>query len=113
MKRHKIKCIKVNVGDDIIVMTPSHPLSIAIQIKAIIDRILALDDNEFEYSCNSLDGLAVFHHYGQGSHPKEISVTYYVNGKKATYEEAVADLERGKQYVEQLIGQNNDCTRSI
>lgn len=103
MKKHKIKCIKVNVGDDIIVMAPSHPLSIAIQVKSIIDRILALDDKEFEYSCNSLEGLAIFQHYGQGVHSKEISVMYYVNGKKATYEEAVADLERGKQYVEQLI----------
>lgn len=103
MKNNKTKCIKVNVGDDIVMAAPSHPLSVAMQIKMIVDRILALDDKEFEYSCNSLEGLAVFQYYGQGVHPNEISVTYYVNGKKAKYEEAVADLERGMQYVKQLI----------
>ncbi len=98
------KCIKVNVGTDIVMSAPSHPLSVAMQIKRIIDRILALEDNEFEYSCNSLEGLAVFQHYGQDTHRKEISVVYYLNGNKAKYDEVVADLERGKQYVELLIG---------
>lgn len=103
MKNHRIKCIKVNVGTDVIMTSPSHPLSVSLQIKKIIDRILVLDDKDFEYSCNSLEGLAVFHYYGQKAHPKEISVMYFINGKKAKYEEAVSDLERGKQYVEQLI----------
>lgn len=102
MKRKKV--IRVLAGTDISMVSPSHPLSVVSQIRKVIDRILGLEETEFEYSCNSLEGLAVFEFYGAGHHPSEISVEYYLNGSEVGYEEVVADLERGKQYVEQLIG---------
>lgn len=99
----KIKRIKVNLGTDIIVSTPTHPLSVAMQIRRVIDRILSLDDTEYEYSCNSLEGLAMFEYYGAQNHPKEISVVYFVNGAKVSYEKAKSDLERGRQFIEELL----------
>ena len=102
MKRKKV--IRVQSGTEISMVSPSHPLMVVSQIKRVIDRILGLDETEFEYSCNSLEGLAVFQFYGMGHHSSEISVEYYLNGTQVKYEEAVADLERGKEYVEQLIG---------
>lgn len=102
MKRKKV--IRVLTGTDISMVSPSHPLSVVSQIRKVIDRILGLDETEFEYSCNSQEGLAVFQYYGMEHHPSEISVEYYLNGTKVGYDDAVADLERGKGYVEQLIG---------
>lgn len=105
----KIKRIKVNVGTEIIFQTPSHPLSVAMQTKKVIDKIMSLDDTDYEFSCNSREGLLVFQHYGADLHPKEISVSYFINGKKSKFEEALEDLDRGKKYVEQIIGKYNDC----
>lgn len=104
-----MKRIKVNVGTDIVYETPSHPLSVAMQIKKTIDRILTLDDKEFEFSCNTSEGLEVFQFYGAKLHSNEISVLFFVNGKEVKYEEAMEDLARGKKYVEQLIGKDYDC----
>ena len=104
MKMKKKKVIRVKTGTDISMVSPSHPLSVVSQIRKVIDRILGLEENEFEYSCNSQEGLAVFQFYGMEQHPSEISVEYYLNGTKVGYEDAVADLERGRMYVEKLIG---------
>lgn len=101
-----LKCIKVYVGTDIVMTAPSHPLSIAIQIKRVVDRILILEDKDFEYSVNSREAIDVFQHYGQDAHPNDILVIFFLNGKKAKYEEVIEDLERGKKYVEQLISNN-------
>lgn len=102
-KMLKRKLIKVNVGTGIVMVSPSHPLSVAVQIKRIVDRILTLDDKEYEYSCNTIEGLAVFEFYGAERHP-ELSVQYFLNGSKVSYEKAVEDLRSGVEYVEELIG---------
>lgn len=101
----KKKRIKVNLGTDIVMAAPSHPYSVAIQIKRVIDRIVSLDDTEYEYSCNSLEGIKMFQYYGALQHSGEIDVWYYINGRKVSFEGAVTDLERGMKYVEEIIEQ--------
>lgn len=103
----KKKNIKVKVGTDIAVTIPSHPLSVVLQIKKIIDRIMLLPDNEFEYSCNSVEGIMMFYHYGQLKNVENIIVSFYINGSKSTYEDAMKDLMRGKEFVKQFI-ENED-----
>lgn len=99
----KKKHIKVYVGTDIAFSSPSHPLSMVVQIKRIIDRVLLLPDKEFEYNCNCYDGLDMFYYYGEKKHQDNIKVSFYLNGVSSTYEECIKDLSRGKEFVEQLI----------
>lgn len=101
----KMKRIKVNVGDEIVFCSPSHPLQMALQVKRTIDRILTLSDTEFEYSCNSLEGVAMFENYGAKMHPEDIAVWYFLNGRRVKYHEAMNDLARGREYVKRITGQ--------
>ncbi len=99
----KIKHIKINLGTDIVMVSPSHPLTVAMQMKRVIDRILLSSDSEFEFNCNSIEVIDILHYYGERKHSANIEVLYYVNGKKVKYEDAVADLERGRDFIKNLI----------
>lgn len=101
----KMKRIKVNVGTDIMICAPSHPLLMATKVKRIIDKALTLPDIEHEYNCNSMEGIAMFEHYGAKAHPNEISVWYFINGRRVKYQDAMNDLARGKEYVKLITGQ--------
>lgn len=100
MKRKKV--IRVNSGTDIVIATPSHPLSVVTQIERMVNRVLGHNEHEFEFSCNSVEGLVLFQHYAE-LHKQILEVEFQINGTKSTFEESVSDLTRGMEYVERII----------
>jgi hypothetical protein len=104
----KKKRIKMNVGTEVMMTSPSHPYAVALQMKRIVDRVLSLPETEYEYDCNIREGLEVVQRYGAEQHSQEIDVLYFINGARSTFEQVMTDLDRGRTYVEQLIAEEND-----
>ena len=93
------KILKVYSGTDIVLCVPAHPLSQVVAIKRLIDKICDSDEKEFEVKVNSLEGLAMLKKYGD---KKGIRLNYILNGTPSTYEDVIADLNRGWEFI------NND-----
>ena len=100
MSKQKSKTVKVFSGTDIVMCAPSHPVSIVLQIKRTIDRIAMSSDREFQFNCNSVEGLMMFEHYGSKVHG--LNVLYLLNGKETDYQSAIADLSRGTKLNEEI-----------
>lgn len=96
-----MKKVKIFTGSDIPFISPSHPYSLAVQIKRIVDRIVASSDTEFQYNCNTIEGIEMFEQYGRKV--KGLKVQYYINSKPATYQEVLDDLGRGRKFLTELI----------
>lgn len=96
-----MKEVKIFTGTEIALCTPSHPYSVAIQVKRIVDRIVDSSDTEFEYNCNSVEGIKIFEQYGHKI--KGLKVQYNINCKPATYQEVLDDLSRGEKYLSELL----------
>ena len=95
-----MKKVSVFTGTDIALCSPSHPYSVAVQIKRIVDRIVSGSDNEFQFNCNTIEGIEVFEKYGHKV--KGLKVQYYINGKPAKYPEVLEDLVRGQKFISEL-----------
>ena len=95
-----MKKVSVFTGTDIALCSPAHPYSVAVQIKRIVDRIVASSDNEFQFNCNTIEGREVFEKYGHKV--KGLKVQYYINGKSAKYPEVLEDLGRGQKFISEL-----------
>lgn len=95
-------------GSDVPICSPSHPYSVAMQTKNVIDRIhnngFGSDDEEYEFNCNSYEGVRMFETYGK---MKGLTIQFFINGRKATYEQVVADFNRGSAYVNMICGTTN------
>lgn len=100
MKRAKEKTVKVMTGTEIFLCSPSHPYTMAVQIKRVLDRIVDSADTEFEYSCNIPAGIKMFEQYGRNI--LRLNILYYINGAKASYDDVMADMMRGEEYVKHL-----------
>lgn len=96
-----MKKIKVFTGSDIPLCSPSHPYSVAVQIKKIVDRIAVSSDKEFEFNCNSEEGIEMFEQYGRKI--KGLKVQYYINSKPASYQEVLDDLGRGRKLLTEIL----------
>ncbi len=96
-----MKKVKVFTGSDIPFCSPSHPYTVAVQIKRIVDRIAASSDNEFEFNCNSEEGVEMFEQYGRKV--KGLKVQYFINAKPATYQEVLDDLSRGRKFLSETL----------
>ncbi len=96
-----MKKVKIFTGSDIALSSPSHPYSVAVQVKRVIDRIVASSDTEFQYNCNSIEGVKMFEQYGH--RVKGLKVQFYINGKSASYREVLDDLRRGENYLFELM----------
>lgn len=100
MKRSMIKTVKVMTGTDIVLCSPSHPYTVAVQVKNVLDRIVRSADMEFEFNCNILSGIMMFEDYG---HKKlALDIQYYINGAKSSYQDVVTDMKRGEEFVKQV-----------
>lgn len=100
MKPSKIKTVKVMTGTDIPFCTPSHPYTVVIQIKRVLDRIARSADMEFEYNCNNPTGIKMFEAYGRQK--LMLDVQYYINGTRASFKEVISDMTRGEDFVKQV-----------
>lgn len=96
-----MKKVKVFTGTDIPICSPSHPYAVAVQVKRIVDRIADSKDNEFQYNCNSEEGIEVFEQYGRKV--KGLHIQYYINSKPATHQEVLDDLGRGRKYLTETL----------
>ncbi len=101
MSKRKTKTVKVFTGTDIPMTAPSHPVSVVMQLKRVVDRIAAGSDTEFEFNCNSIDGITMFEQYGRRVHG--LNITYYINGKLSSFEETISDLSRGSLLIDEII----------
>ena len=100
MKHSKIKTVKVMTGTDIPFCSPSHPYTVAVQIKRVLDRIARSADMEFEYNCNILTGIQMFETYGRRK--LMLDVQYYINGTRASFDDVISDMMRGEDFVKQV-----------
>lgn len=100
MSKQKSKTVKVFSGTDIVMCAPSHPVSVVMQIRRTIDRIVKSSDSEFQFNCNSVEGLMMFERYGRLAHG--LNVLYLLNGKTTDYQSALADLSRGAELIEEM-----------
>lgn len=100
MNKAKAKTIKVMTGTEIALCSPSHPYSMAVQVKRVLDRIAKNADTEFEYNCNIPAGIEVFEKYGRDI--LCLNILYYINGAKASYDDVMADMRRAEEYVKHL-----------
>lgn len=106
------KILRINAGTDVILCTPSHPLTYAMQMKRILDRIAQSSDKEFEYNCNSIDAIELCEKYGRDI--LGISVKYRLNGKPASYGDITSDLRKAQEFVSQIIREEYEqSTRHI
>lgn len=96
-----MKKVKVFTGSDIPFCSPSHPYSVAVQVKRIVDRIAESSDNEFQYNCNNEEGIEVFEQYGRKA--KGLHIQYFINSKPATYQEVLDDFDRGRKYLTEML----------
>ena len=95
-----MKKVKVLTGTDIPFCTPSHPYSMVVQIKRVIDRIAESRDDEFQYNCNSVDGVKMFELYG--CKQKGLKVQYYINGKPSTFAQVLEDFGRADGFLSEI-----------
>lgn len=95
-----MKKVKVLTGTDIPFCTPSHPYSMVVQIKRVIDRIVESWDDEFQYNCNSVDGVKMFELYGRKQ--KGLKVQYYINGKPSTFAQVLEDFGRADGFLSEI-----------
>lgn len=100
MKPSKNKIVKILTGTDIVFCSPSHPYTVTVQVKMVLDRIVRSADMEFEYNCNILAGIQMFEEYGRNK--LMLDVQYYINGARATYQEVISDMKRGEDYIKQV-----------
>lgn len=87
-------------GTDIPFCSPSHPYTVAVQIKRVLDRIARSADMEFEYNCNILIGIQMFEVYGRRK--LMLDVQYYINGVRASFDDVISDMMRGEDFVKQV-----------
>lgn len=106
MKRDAKKLVKVMTGTEIALCSPSHPYTMAVQVKRVLDRIAVSADSEFEYSCNIPAGIKAFEVYGRSI--LGLNIVYYINGKIASYDDVLADLKRSDEYLDQLKNMRNE-----
>lgn len=92
--------MKVLTGTDIPFCTPSHPYSMVVQIKRVIDRIAESPDDEFQYNCNSVEGVKMFELYGRKQ--KGLKVQYYINGKPSTFAKVLEDFGRADDFLSEI-----------
>ncbi len=104
MSKQKSKTVKIFSGTDIVMCAPSHPVSVVLQIKNTIDRIVKSNDSEFQFNCNSVEGLMMFERYGRMAHG--LNVLYLLNGKATDFQSAIADISRGVELIEEIINDN-------
>ena len=95
-----MKKVKVLTGTDIPFCTPSHPYSMVVQIKRVIDRIVESWDDEFQYNCNSVEGVKMFELYGRKQ--KGLKVQYYINGKPSTFAQVLEDFGRADGFLSEI-----------
>lgn len=95
-----MKKVKVLTGTDIPFCTPSHPYSMVVQIKRVIDRIVESRDDEFQYNCNSAEGVKMFEIYGRKQ--KGLKVQYYINGKPSTFAQVLDDFGRADSFLSEI-----------
>lgn len=95
-----MKNVKVLTGTDIPFCAPSHPYSMVVQIKRVIDRIAESRDDEFQYNCNSVDGVKMFELYGRKQ--KGLKVQYYINGKPSTFAQVLEDFGRADGFLSEI-----------
>lgn len=92
----KSKVLKINTGTDVTFCAPTHPYSSAIAAERMVEKMSKSTDSDFEVNTNSLEAVSMFHMLC----PKhDISVRFNINGKPASYEEVVADFDRGLAYI--------------
>lgn len=96
----KMKKVKVFTGTDIPFCSPSHPYSVAIQIKRVVDRIVESPDSEFQFNCNSMEGIEIFELYGHKQ--KGLKVQYFINGKSATFAQVLKDFGRAQKFISEI-----------
>lgn len=95
-----MKKVKVLTGTDIPFCTPSHPYSMVVQIKRVIDRIAESPDDEFQYNCNSVEGVKMFELYGRKL--RGLKVQYYINGKTSTFAQVLEDFDRADKFISEI-----------
>lgn len=95
-----MKKVKVLTGTDIPFCAPSHPYSMVVQIKRVIDRIAESRDDEFQYNCNSVEGVKMFELYGRKQ--KGLKVQYYINGKPSTFAQVLEDFCRADDFLSEI-----------
>lgn len=99
MKKSKIKTVKVMTGTDIVFCSPTHPYTVAVQIKRVLDRIARSADMEFEFNCNAPAGIQMFEEYGRRK--LQLDIQYYINGIRAKFDDVISDMRRGDEFVKQ------------
>lgn len=95
-----MKKVKVLTGTDIPFCAPSHPYSMVVQIKRVIDMIAESRDDEFQYNCNSVEGVKMFELYGRKQ--KGLKVQYYINGKPSTFAQVLEDFGRADDFLSEI-----------
>ena len=87
-------------GTDIPFCSPSHPYTVAVQIKRVLDRIARNADMEFEFNCNIPTGIKMFEAYGRQK--LMLDIQYYINGTQASFDDVISDMMRGEDFVKQV-----------
>lgn len=101
-----MKKVKILTGTDIPFSSPSHPYSMVVQVKSVIDRIAeSPDDTEFQYNCNSVEGLKMFELYGRKQ--KGLKVQYYINGKPSAFAQVLEDFGRADGFLSEIASQQD------
>lgn len=91
-----IKNLNVYTGTEVIICAPTHPYEAVRAAERMVEKISASSDKQFQVNTNSIEAISMFNmlcpKYG-------ISVIFHINGTPASYDDVVADFNRGLSYL--------------
>lgn len=90
------KILNVYTGTEVILCAPTHPYEAVRAAERMVEKISASPDKQFQVNTNSIEAVSMFNmlcpKYG-------ISAIFHINGFPASYDEVVADFNRGLSYI--------------
>lgn len=90
------KVLNVYTGSEITLCAPTHPYEAVKAAERLVNKIVERQEKEYHVNTNSLEAVSLL----QMLCPKhKIALKFHINGTPATYEEVIADFDRGLSYI--------------
>lgn len=90
------KRLNVYTGTEVILCAPTHPYEAVRAAERMVEKINASSDTQFQVNTNSIEAVSMFNMLC----PRyDIEVVFHINETPASYDDVVADFNRGQLYI--------------
>ncbi len=90
------KILNVYTGSEITMCAPTHPYEAVKAAERMVKKIVERQDKEYHVNTNSLEAVSFLKMLCPQHH---IKLRFHINGAPSTYEEVIADFDRGLSYI--------------